>query len=147
MQRRIKVLRAAVKKYVRCEFIIMAIHYKDFLKINQSKSASAKGDVPKIFVHPLHPCYSHSPLYLKVRSHKESKVPCQGHKCSDLYCTLYDFIRTSKNIHQMSPSRMFLIRVRKNLSVEEKWHLRQIFSVEIRILKCYVQITQLIVKT
>ena len=63
----------------------------------------------------------------KVRSHKESKVPCQGHKCSDLYCTLYDFIRTSKNIHQMSPSRMFSIRVRKNLSVEAKRHLRQKF--------------------
>ena len=58
MKRRIEVIRAAVKKYVRREFIIMAIHYKDFLKINQSKSAGAKGDVLKIykFVHPLHPC-------------------------------------------------------------------------------------------
>ena len=53
-----EVLRSAVKKYVCREFIIMAIHYKDFLKINQSKSAGAKGDVPKIygFVYPLHPC-------------------------------------------------------------------------------------------
>ena len=53
-----EVLRSAVKKYVCREFIIMAKHYKDFLKINQSKSAGAKGDVPKIygFVHPLHPC-------------------------------------------------------------------------------------------
>ena len=43
MQRRIEVLRAAVKKYVRREFVIMAIHYKDFLKINKSKSAGEKG--------------------------------------------------------------------------------------------------------
>ena len=57
MKRRIEVIRAAVKKYVRREFVIMAIHFKDFLKINQSKSSGAKGDVPKIygFMHALHP--------------------------------------------------------------------------------------------